>query len=489
MRFMAKAGWCWGMISLLSVAGIAAPGDDLRLAEAAQKQDQAAVRSLLNEHVDVNATQADGSTALSWAAHWDDLETADLLIRAGASLHAANDFGVTPLSQACSNGSSAMVGKLLNAGANPNAALRTGETPLMKCARTGNADAVKSLLTHGADINAKESRRGQTALMWAVAEKHPEVVRALIEHRADIHAHSNSGFTPLLFAAQQGDLESARILLAAGANVNESTPEDGNALVVASASGHEAFALFLLDKGADVSATDGYGITALHYSIQKGLSIVAGVRFDPLTSYLFRPNMVTLVKALLAHGANPNARIRKSPSLPATRRLVFTPVGATPFLLATASYDVTLMRTLVASGADPLVPTEENTTALMFAAGIGEGLGQVQARTEEEEKNSLDAIKLLLELRAEVNAANKSGLTALHGAAYIGADAIIQVLVERGAQVDVKDKYGQTPLTIAEKIIPPTLLDDNLRPYYVHTSTANLLRKLGAAERSGDVVR
>ena len=490
MRMRVKAqsfvGWCG--VPLLAIASLAAASSDLRLVDAVKRQDQAVIHDLLNERADVNASQADGATALAWAAHWNDLETADLLIHAGANVNAANEFGVTPLSLACTNAGAAMIEKLLQAGANPNAAARTGETPLMTCARTGNAQAVKLLLARKADVNAQEGHRGQTALMWAAAEKHPEVVRVLTESGADIHARSNGGFTALLFSAQQGDLESAKLLLAAGADVNESSPESGSALVLATASGHQAMALFFLEKRANPNASDRYGITALHYAIQKGLSIVAGVRYDPLIAYLFRPNMTQLVKELLAKGANPNARIAKSPPLPATRKLVFSAVGATPFLLAAASYDVNLMRTLLAGGADPNLATEENTTALIFAAGIGEGLGQIQDRTAEDEKNSMDAVRLLLDLRADVNAFNQSGLTSLHGAAYIGADAIIQLLVERGAKVNVKDNVGQTPLSIAEKIIPPALLDDNLRPYYVHPTTAALLRKLGA-EVGSDAVR
>src|SRR6202007_1369710 len=111
------------------------------------------------------AHEADGATALMWAAHWDDLDTATLLIRASANANAANDHGVTPLSLACTNASAAMVKKLLDAGANPNLADLTGETPLMTCSRTGNAEAVKALLARGADVSAKENSRGQTALM------------------------------------------------------------------------------------------------------------------------------------------------------------------------------------------------------------------------------------------------------------------------------------------------------------------------------------
>jgi ankyrin repeat protein len=214
----------------------------------------------VKQHFDVNARQPDGATALHWAAHWDDLEAADLLIHAGANVNAANDLAVTPLALSCENGNTAMVDKLLQAGAYPNAAVETGETALMTASRGGSLGAVEALLTRGADVNAKEPSRGQTALMWAVAQQHPAIVRALIEHGADIHARSHvrhvyvnrggrsngeieqGGFTPLLFAARQGDINSAELLLAAGANVNETAPDGTSALVVAAHSGHGRFA-------------------------------------------------------------------------------------------------------------------------------------------------------------------------------------------------------------------------------------------------------
>jgi ankyrin repeat protein len=471
--------------------------------EAVKERDSATVRSLLKQHIDVNTPEPDGATALAWAAHWDDLDTAELLIHAGANVNAANDYGVTPLSLACTNGNSAMIEKLLKAGANPNATLPTGETPLMTASRTGNVDSVKLLLEHGADANAKEIRRGQTALMWAVAEGHPEVARVLIERGADVHTRSKSGFTPLLFTAQQGNVESARILLAAGANINEATPDDGSALVVASASGHEALSIFLLDKGADPNVADGRGITALHYAMLQGISLLDNVWYEPfrrdqhIVQHVsfppFRPNMPELVKTLLARGANPNARIAKDPQFPTSyisyMKLSTTPVGATPFMLAAATYDVDLMRALVASGADPLLTTEEKTTPVIMAAGLGARLCGEGELTEEEARMSLEAVKLAVELGGDVNATNNAGLTALHAAAYLGSDAVIAFLVDKGANVNAKDKNGQTALTIAEKIVPPTLFEEGLRPRAVHKTTADLLRKLGATPLAAATAR
>jgi ankyrin repeat protein len=317
-----------------------------------------------------------------------------------------------------------------------------------------------------------------------VAEKHPEVARVLIDHGADVHAHSTSGFTPLLFAAQQGDLNAARMLLEAGANVNEAAPEDGNTLVVATHSGHEALALFLLEKGADPNAADAYGVTALHYAMLKGLARVSGVRPISGAGYLYRPNMPELVKALLGHGANPNARVVKFPPMPNTRlfkAIDLTPVGATPFLLAAASYDAGIMRLLAANGADPLLTDQAKNTPLIMAAGFAEGITHAVERPKQDDTDALEAVRVAVELGADVNGTNDIGETALHGAAYVGANDIVQFLVEKGAKVDAENVYGQTAWTIAAEVMTAGVAKDkDLRPRNSHLGTADLLVKLGA---------
>jgi len=462
---------CCTVSFLMAFTSLSAAGSDIRVAEAVQHRDQQALRSLLKQHADVNPPQADGTTALAWAAHWDDLESADLLIGAGANVNAANYYGVTALSLACTNGSAAMAEKLLKAGANPNAALRTGETPLMTCARTGNAETVKQLLTHGADANTSENQGGQTALMWAVAQKHVDVVRALIEGGANVHARSKSGFTPLLFAARVGDLDSARLLLQAGEDVNEKTPEGLTPLLVASSSGRfEALATFLLEKGADPNVADGNGITLLHYGVQKGISVIGAAA-------VLMPNQPDLLKALLAHGTNPNTRIAKDfpPNTRPDYSAKMTLVGATPLLLAAACADVNAMRILADGGANPLLATKDGVTPLMAVAGIG---------SEVEGGNSLEAAKLVAELGADVNAADKEGRTALHFAASAGADSIVQLLADKGAKLDVKNKLGQTPLMIAQG--DPA---DKKSAAHPHKSTASLLLKLGATPVAAPVAQ
>ena len=476
VRLRAWPGW-W-MVALLSILNLAAADSDLRLVEAVERGDMEAVRSLLEQHVDVNASQADGATALHWAAHRDDQESAELLIDVGANVNAVNDYGITPLSLACTNGSAAMVKKLLEAGADPNTALPTGETVLMTAARTGNEEAVKALLLKGAEVNAKETRRGQTALMWAVSENHLETVGVLIEHGADIHARSQSGFTPLLFAARENHMELARSLLEMGANVNAVTSDAMTPLLVASASGHQDLSIFLLEQGADPNGADKNETTALHYAVQKGISSLTRVEFVYYNSYLYRPSMLGLVKALLAHGADPNPRLARSYELTGVSTLLDMN-GATPFFLAAAVDDVSAMRVLAAGGADPLLTTVDNTTPLMVAAG----LGRTSDRPDEEAKTALEAVTLALELGNDINSVNNNGQTALQGAARVGLNPLIQFLVDEGAELDVKDRFGQTALSIAAGVIPTSKLLVQYwehKPFSVHDSSANLLRKLGS---------
>ena len=516
-----------GVVFLLLVASLAA-GIDLPLVDAVKEGDHAAVRSLLSEHADVNAPQAYGETVLAWAANRDDLEMVELLIDAGADVNAANGYGITPLSLACTNGNAAMVERLLEAGADPKIARLTGETPLMTCAYTGNVEAVNSLLASGADVNAKDTERGQTALMWAAAQKHPEVVKALVEYGADLDSRSatlplytpriinkssgaviefysknvyfpkvKGGFTALMFAGQAGALDSARILLAAGADLNAATPDDGSALVLASSNGHQETALFLVGKGADPNATDGYGLTALHWSLQEGIVALFG-RPSFTDRFWNHPSMPELVQSLLAHGADPNARIKKDflpydiqrfsrgrgNSLP---QLGLT--GGTPFLLAAAASDLRTMRVLVEGRADPTLATEEGTTPLMVAAGMGPD--HPSRMTQEQQDNLLEAVRLGVQLGGSVNAVTLGGRTALHGAALYGLTDVVRYLAEQGADLDAKDIYGQSALSIAmgdpEGLVYRHLKDYNPDDRFrrrrggSHQPTVDLLLELGAA--------
>ncbi|HEX4276319.1 MAG TPA: ankyrin repeat domain-containing protein [Bryobacteraceae bacterium] len=494
-------------LTLTAALGTAAAAD-LRLIDAAKSGNETAARSLLKQHVDINARQGDRSTALHFAAYSDNLSMADLLIRAGARVEAANDLGATPLHLACNNGSRAMVERLLDAKGDPNAKLLNGETVLMSCARTGNAAAVKALLVHGANVKAAEPEHNQTALMWAAAQGHPDVVAMLLEFGADVRARSHSysqtvvseqtqragreklnydvmrgGSTPLLFAARSGDADSAKLLLTAGADPNDALPDGTSAMVVAAQSGHRQVVLTLLEKGANVNDM-GIGYSALHAAILK--------------------SDLPLVKALLAHGADPNIRMTKGTPVRrnSTDSFLLAPlVGSTPYLLAAKFLEPEIMQALLAAGADCKLTMPNGSTALMVAAGINSatnedrrGINVIDYGKIEPESKVLPVVRAALETSGGIDATNDAGDTALHAAVTHRYEAVIQYLIEHGAGVNARDRQGLTPLglvstrriggekptvsTVAGAASSGGAVGDEADARRV----AELLRKLGASE-------
>jgi ankyrin repeat protein len=508
------------LTTLLMVAAAGAASADLRLVEAARDQDGAQIRALLIQHVNVNARSDDGSTALLWASHWNDVATADVLIRAGADANASNDLRITPLSLACTNRSAALVELLLKAGANPNAPTATGETPIMTCAGSGSVDAVRMLIARGANVNAREPSERQTALMWAAAEHHPDVVRTLIESGADLQARTKKGFTALHFAAREGDLDSTRVLLAAGVTVNiRSLPDRQGAgrgsgeepgagrtasgaaagggaargatprgpayqatlsagstpLLVATVRGHVPLALFLLEQGADPDADDA-GFTPLHWAAgtwEGGVSNPVYGFIDPMSGIPKRRDKVEFVKALLAHGADPNRRMTRRP--PGFVGGYEDAAGATPFLLASAACDLEMMRLLLAAGADPTQVTDTKATAVMAASGLNRGIGE-SSLTEEQARR---AVEFLFELGADARGATTNGENALFGAAYRGWNALLERLIEKGADVNSVSRAGVTPWLAAAGY------GDRLGGVLYNKQGADLLLEHGADPKLG----
>jgi ankyrin repeat protein len=443
-------------VVLMSATSLIAASSDALLADAAEKMDRAAIRTLLQKHANVNAPQVDGMTALHWAAYQDDLDTVELLLRAGAAPKATNRYGVTPLSLACTNGNAAIVRLLLRAGADPNAALPGGETPLMTASRVGSLASVTALLERGATVDAKDDRRGQTALMWASAEGHADVVEALIKAGADFRLRLSSGFSPLLFAIREGQSGVVRALLKAGADVNETVPMDrkrgyggrlppagGSALLLAVTNAHFQLAADLLDAGANPNA-DLPGYTVLH-----AITVVRkpGVGDnDPAPQGSGTMSSIELVKKLVAAGANPNARMTRRANLANTR---LNENGATPFMLAALTADAELLKALAALGADPKLGNADNSTPLMAAAGLATRSPGEDAGTEPE---VLEALQVLLDLGADVNAVDNNGETAMHAAAYKNLPQVVKFLAAKGARIQIwnrDDKFGWTPLAIA----------------------------------------
>lgn len=488
---------------------------ETRVADAAARDDIETVRALLKKGADVNGAQGDGSTALHWAAANANRKLADLLIASKANLSAQTRLaGITPLFVAAKNGAAGVVEDLIKAGADVNLANAAGTTPLMMAASAGDPATIRILIEHGAKVNAAESTHGQTALMFAAALNRSDAVSLLMKNGADaslstkvvkperfrpdpnfvpmndptdettprrkpgdpasprpmreIGAQLTGGMTALLFAARDGQIDAARALLDAGADVNAvSAAEKTTPLVMAVSNGHYDLAKYFVEHGADPNLANIQGLTALY-----------GVLDVQWAGHSWFPNPVTaqektsyleLMKTLLAHHADVNAKLAKKTWF---RTLAHDatwvdPAGATAFWRAAQATDLDAMKLLLAAGADPKISTTGGDSPLMVAAGVGWGANfSVNAPD-----SWLPAVRQCLELGLDVNQADNRGYTALHGAAYIGNNDLIKVLVEKGAKVDGKAKTGDS---VADMANGPN------RFATPHPETVALLEKLGS---------
>jgi uncharacterized protein len=541
---------------LLVLAATLAAGAPLRasssaVADAAMARDRAAVRTLLQQGGDVSAAQGDGMTALHWAATHGDGELAEMLLYAGANTRATTRLGAfTPLHVASRGGVADVVARLVGAGADVEARTATGATPLMLAASSGSVDAVTALLDARADPNATEKAHEQTALMFAAARDRHEVVRVLLARGANPAAASKftdlaalsddgegtgrpaqpgaapagardvpgvtrpfryneligaqGGLTALHFAARQGALRSVQSLVDGGADVNHASPGDRTTpLVIAVINGHFDIAMHLLEHGADPARANEAGVTPLYGVVNVQWAPIAAYP-QPRAHLQQQHTYLDVMRALLARGADPNARL--------TRKVWFSSynfdqsnvdeIGATPFWRAAYASDVEAMRLLAAAGADPHVPTIKpaermrpaggdfdaggpdvsglapvpvggpSVTPLQAAAGVGYGKGFAGNSHHVAPGGMMAAVRYLVEeLGADVNAPDHEGNTVIHHAAARGDNEMILYLVGRGADPTVVNRRGQTTVDMANGPV------QRVEPF---PATIALLEKLGA---------
>jgi ankyrin len=430
-------------------------------ADAAQRNDIAALRGMVGKRIDVNAPQPDGTTALHWAAHWNDVEAVKLLIGAGAKASTTNRFGASPLSEAATSGNAALVKILLEAGADAKAlSTPDGETVLMSAARSGNVDAVRMLLDRGAD--------------WKVRGFDRETKPPKLSAASAISPIPRGGFTALMFTAREGDLESARIMLDAGVDVNFGDVDNVTPLVAAMMNKQYTLAKFLIDRGADVNIVDAGGRTALYAMIdirnEDWTAMPNRTTDDPLPT-------IEVVKAIIDRGAKLD--------VPLTRPLTVRSgmdfgdntlgEGATPMMRAARAGDHEVIRLLLAKGANPALTTKNGVNALMLAAGIG----YRDKNTRGLERDALETVKVMMAAGLDIKQTDNRGENALHGAALRGADTVVQFLIDQGMDVNATSKQGYTPLDVA---MGKTIVGQLPVP---QESTVALLKKLGGTEGPG----
>ena len=430
-----------GFLLALTLRG-APPSEDRTLIESVQAGDHDAVRKLIQQGVDVKTATRNGVTPLWLAVMNRDFETVDMLLKAGAD---------------------------------PNAELPDGETALMTAAKTGSAEVAELLIEHGANVAAAGAAFGETALMIAAMANQAAVIEVLLQHGAELNGRSkelsypkdrfglegvltilpHGSWTPLMYAAREGSVDATRVLCDAGAELNTADPDGSTSLLLAITNGHFDTAALLVDKGADVNAADSAGMAPLY----------AAVDMNTLGEIFGRPNRpshdkssaLNLMKALLEHGANPNAGLKS-----AALQRAHTPgeptlnEGATPLARAAHTGDVAAMELLIAHGAGVSQPLKNGTTPLMFAAGLGRGVSAF-AKDYGTEADLIAAAKVLLDHGADINAISAAGQTAMHFAAQAAdanfpqpSDDMVKLLASRGAKLDVVDKQGRSPIEMAQ---------------------------------------
>jgi uncharacterized protein len=412
---------CFMAMLVSATMGLPRP-NDTRVADAAMKGDLAAVRALLKQGADVNAPQGDGMTALHWAAHKDHQEMVQTLLYGGAKPGASLRInGMTPLFFAGQNGNPNTVDMLLKAGADANAALKNGATALMYAARAGNAAAINRLLEAGANPNVRETGRGETALMFAAASNRADAVKTLLAHGADPAVTTRVIDVAARNAARGRGQEPPAAAVAPG----QAPPGQAQRGIRGGGNGNE-------ERPPEVDTMGG--MTALLLAARQGHS--------------------EAVKALVGGGADINGRSSGDKT--------------TPLLIASINGHFDLARMLLDAGADPTLASTAGATPLYAVINVKWPLiaEYPQPDTRNEKTSYLDLMRQMLDRGANPNVRIKnelwytgyassrtqidaSGGTPLWRASQASDVAAMRLLTERGADRNIRNNRGQSPLHIA----------------------------------------
>lgn len=457
----------------VSVAAFAA---DAPLADAVRSGQRAeALKMLAEQPGSVDTAEADGSTALLWAAHWNDLELVQQLLKAGANPNVQNELQSTPLAEAAFNANTGIIQALLDAGADANAAGADGQTPLMLVARTANLAGAKALLEAGANPNVIEGQRGQTPLMWAAASSQGPMVRLLLEAGAEPDAatatdlmtplvskepraqpRSPGGMTAMLFSVREGCLECVQALLDHGSKIDLPDPEGTTPLISALFNAHFDVAKLLIEHGADVNRWDWWGRTPLYLAVDYNTLPHGGRPDQPVLDDTLP---IDIVRMLLDRGVNPNPQLKLFPPYRATGADRgadgMLTIGATPLLRAAKAQDAEAIQLLLDHGAIVDLPNSQGMTPVVAATGTGSSdidtRGTYRAGgAPDNEDRALATLEILLAHGASVSErVGRLEQAPLHGAAQWGWNRVIEYLLDKGADINVTDARGLTPVDYA----------------------------------------
>jgi ankyrin repeat protein len=437
---------------------------------AARNGNPEAIRLLVAAGADVNAREnLRGTTALMWAAEQKHPSAVKALLDGGADFSLRSGPAGLPRNYMALRVLSANVEAARKRRLAAAAAGRTYEQQL-------EFERSIGITTGGRGFTlppAQQGAAGGTGLQPPPDPNDPIVVAGLV-------GSGGGGLTALVFSAREGDLESAKLLLDAGADVNQTTEYRWTPLLTSTNNRNYKLATYLIERGADVNLANRGGWTPL-YLATDNRNIEGGDYPVP------KPDMdhLEFVKILLEHGANPNARVRDN----TLSRTIFTmqwffELGATPFVRAAQSSDLELMKLLLTYRADPKIPTDYGDTPLTAAAGIGWVEGVTYERSARE---NVEAVRMLLDLGLDANEANNDGRTPLMGAALKGRNEVVQLLVDRGARLETRDRGSRDTDTVVSALAGHTwqavdyadgLVRVGVQSAVARPETAALIRKL-----------
>ncbi len=430
------------------------------VADAAMKGDKAAVQALIKQKADVNLPQADGATAIQWAAYRNDVDIADLLIAAGADVKKPNRDGATPLQLASINGNAPMIQKLLKAGADVNGTSPNGETALMFAARNGNPDAIKVLIDQKADVNAKEKLRGTTPLMWAAEQSHPEAIKLLLASGADYKAASNF------------DTKGNRAYLAPTVRQREASAQGAGGFGQFGGRGKQGRGFGGPGRGQAKQAKDGKGgaeedqvaaldAAAAEFAFGRTRDTDGG-GITPLV-FAARQDCMECVRELLTAGADVNQ---------------VTHYGWTALLTATQNRHYKIGAYLLDHGANPNIKNNGGWSPLYLATD-NRNIEGGDYPVRKPDMDHLDFIKLLLAKGADVNVRvcgtqstattcvgdstetrtnftmqwlNEDGATPFLRAAQSSDTELMKLLLAHGADPKIMTQRNVTALAVASGI-------------------------------------